>query len=382
MVPQVRILSAATFQPLFELDEYTALVYHRRWQDLDDFELHFSGDSSQGSRLISSGIVPSHGLYILNVILDGTSDFAGFIDTCEGAVLKGKHEWKISGRGLDRILADRVILPPAGLTHDSYSGLAETIMKQLVTRHVITPFITSIPELAEDRRIIPNLIVETDLGHGTAYNFEGRFQVLDEALREIARGGGDLGFSVVIVGSQLVFRVSSGVDRSASAIFSTTFGNVDQFQYTEDGLDSSNVVVVAGQGEQLDRIVLVRGAAGIAPVGSARREMFVDARDLGEPNAITKLENRGDSKLVAGFNKSFSVTLASGIRPFYKTDWDVGDTVTIRHDPWGINQAEKIYEVEVSLTAGSDPKITPSLSKQLLSFKERIGQVNSATGRT
>lgn len=384
MTLQVRILSAALLQPLIEIDEYSGLIYRRRWQELDDFEMQFSADSGQGARLLDLGIVPSHGAYVLNVIIDGISDFAGYIDSCDGALSKGKHEWKISGMGLDRLLSDRAIVPPAGVAYDSYSGAAETIMKSLVTRHCIAPIATDVVDWLEDRRAVQNLVNEADGGLGNTYKFDGRFQILDEALKEIARGGGDLGFSVVITGNQMAFRVSAGLNRSSTVLFSTSLGNVDQFQYSDDGLDFANVAIVAGQGEGLARKLLARGAAGIAEVGSARREMFVDARDLGGLDSEIKLRDRGDSKLAErNISKTFSLTMASGVRPFYKTDWDVGDIVTLRNDLWGINQAERIYEVEVALASGREPKISPSFSRQKLNIKERLSQaVSSATGRT
>jgi hypothetical protein len=384
MNPQLRILNLVDFKPVFELDEYESLVYARRWQALDDFELRLSGDSAQGQELLAAGIIPSRNKYLISVSIDvdGTlsRDFAGIIDISDGSISSDQHAWSLSGYGVDRLLSDRVIIPPSGFSHDSYSGAAETIMKSLVERHCVSPIATGIPDIYDEKRAIPNLTIETDAGAGNAYSFRGRFQRLDEALSEIAKGGGDLGFAVDLEEPSLVFRVAPGVDRTSTVIFSLGFDNVGEFEYSENGLQAANCAIVAGQGEQELRDVIARGASGNSPTGLARREFFIDARDLPETEQI---EARADSQLQErNVDRSYSASIRSGAMPLYRAHWNLGDFVTVRNDPWQIEQQVRIFEVEVTLTPQQIVEVVPQFARQRVSIKDTVNRLLSATQRS
>lgn len=382
-MPQIRFLNLGDFRPVFELDEYDSLVYTRRWQDLDDFELTFSGDSTQGKQLLAKGIIPSRNTYLISVSIEidstPTRDFVGIIDVCDAMLDSNAHTWSIKGYGVDRILSDRIILPPQGSSHDSYSGAAETIMKSLVNRHCINPITTGIPGIEDAKRDIPALSIDTDTGAGSTYSFEGRFQRLLDALAEIARGGGDLGFSVDLEEPSLIFKIATGQDKTGSVVFSLGLDNVQRFEFFEDGLEASNCAIIAGQGDEELRSVIARGATGNSPVGMERRELFIDARDL---SSIQALENRADSQLQEkNITRSYTASIRSGARPMYRADWDLGDIVTVRNNAWGIEQEVRIFEIEAMMAPNQDVLIVPQFARQRIEIKDKIAELVSATGR-
>ena len=372
MSVQILILSASNNRQIAEIDQYQFLRYTKRWQDLDEFEFQLSGDTEQGRELLSAGVVPSRNSYILNYRLDGTSDFAGLIDVSELQKSKSQKVWTLRGYGLDRYLSDRPVLPPSGQSQDQYSGRAETLMKSLVARHLINPITTGINGMTDSHRAV-DLVNEADAARGLDVSFAGRFQRLDECLKEIARSGGDLGFSVELVGSQKEFRVSAGNDRTATAVFALELDNIESFNYLEDGLEYANVVIAAGQGEGVDRLVISRGDGR----NSARREIFQDMRDLQTAEAM---ERRCEAILAErAVSLSFTCTLLPGVRPFYLEDYRLGDLVTIRDDDLGIEEQVRIQEVQVEITGGQEPRVTPSFGRQRINVKETFKRLNSSS---
>lgn len=79
------------------------------------------------------------------------------------------------------------------------------------------------------------------------------------------------------------FEVYSGVDRTAGAnyigYFGTDIGNLSKFSIIRGNEDWKNVAVVAGEGEGADRKVY-QYSISKSISGEARRELFVDARDI------------------------------------------------------------------------------------------------------
>lgn len=369
---QILILSAADNRQAAEIDKYEFLRYFKRWQDLDEFEFQFSGDTEQGQNLVTNGIVPSRNSFILNCVINGTSDFAGLIDVCSLTKSKSQKVWSVHGFGLDRYLSDRPILPPSGQSQDQYSGVAETLMKSLVDRHLINPITTGIDGITDSHRAV-DLVNEIDGLQGLSVSFDGRFQRLDECLKEIARSGGDLGFSVEIVGTEKRFRVGAGEDKTATAVFAIDLDNIESIDYVDDGLEYANVVIAAGQGEGIDRLVISRGDGR----NSGRREIFQDMRDL---QTVAAMERRCESTLAErSVSRSFTATLLPGIGPAYLEDYRVGDLVTIRDDELGINEQIRIQEVEVEITGGKEPRVTPSFGRQRINIKDTFKRLNSSS---
>lgn len=155
----------------------------------------------------------------------------------------------------------------------------------------------------------------------------------------------------------MVFWVRQGVDRTkhqeaAEPVFySTELDDVLASDYVYDAVSYQNLAFLAGEGEGTDRKTLVvsRADAGQAePSGIARREVFIDARDL-QSNADPEhpmteeeywkaLRLRGEEKLAdAQLVQSFSAVVRT-IDPtyLYGVDFFLGDTITVADERLGI----------------------------------------------
>lgn len=128
-------------------------------------------------------------------------------------------------------------------------------------------------------------------------------------------------------------------------------------QYVDSDLNHKNTAYIAGQGEGVDRRVVVLGQAS----GLARKELFVDARDVLEETdvegevpvprplneIIADLINRGKQKLAELIQETFLEAQIMTHSTFkYEKDWDLGDVVTVQYKDWGVTLDARITEVK------------------------------------
>ena len=145
-------------------------------------------------------------------------------------------------------------------------------------------------------------------------------------------------------------------------IFADEYDNLISSEYLRDLTGYANVAVIAGEGEGSARTwagVDATGKASGTYAGLNRYEMYVDARDVqkkttdknGKEITLTnaqykaQLQARGLEKLTeAGKTESFGGDADTGSY-IYRTDYDVGDLVTVR-DKHGITANVRITAIE------------------------------------
>lgn len=254
-------------------------------------------------------------------------------------------------RGGD-VITRRLCVPPAGYSHDERSGPAETVMKGYVAANCVNP--------ADADRTIDLVSNEADGGRGANVSMSARYEALADKLEEAARAGG-IGWELVGTATGLEFRIVPGVDRSAAQstnppiIFSPDFGNLRTLGYQWSMLNRATLAYVAGQGEGADRAIREVYIDAAEPTGIARREAFIDARDLDDES---KLVDRGTAKLSEQGPKERLEAQILTVGPFrYRQDWDLGDVVTVRNQDWDVLAHLRIAAVTVSLEAGSGEQI-------------------------
>jgi hypothetical protein len=127
-------------------------------------------------------------------------------------------------------------------------------------------------------------------------------------------------------------------------IFAAKFGNLSETVYSESENKFKNVAVVAGEGEGENRITVFAGAT--ESEGTARRELYVDARNVriedGETkeNYRTRLLNLGLEKLAEQIKiQNISVSIDS---EDFGTRFGLGDVVTLILDDIGIKIQPRI----------------------------------------
>ncbi len=106
-------------------------------------------------------------------------------------------------------------------SHDVRDGRSELVLRGYVDANAGPG--------ALPRRRLPGLVLGAEAGVGTAVTGRARFPVLLDLLAELALAGGDVGFRVVQVGSDLVFQVYAPRDLTDEAVFSYGRGNLAGF---------------------------------------------------------------------------------------------------------------------------------------------------------
>jgi len=269
-------------------------------------------------------------------------DRLGLIETRQISVdTSGRpsEQWTVAGREVLGILGDRLCLHgvSTGTGYDVQTGPAETVMRHYVNINAINP--------ADYTRIVPFLsLAQVDGGRGGATKQSARFDVLTDLLESICAASG-LGYRGRWSWGdrRLYFEVIEGVDRSDSVKLSPALGNCTIKGYNESTNLAPSVAVVAGQGEAADRMVVDVGKeAGLC--GLARRERFIDARDL---TTEADLRQRGAEKLAEdGDTTTLEIEYIQTAMYRYGEDFDLGDIVHVEYPDIAAMDARIVEIVE------------------------------------
>lgn len=142
---------------------------------------------------------------------------------------------------------------------------------------------------------------------------------------------------------KLLFEVYKPV-KNENLIFAVKFGNLAEIIYSETDNQFKNIAVVAGAGEGEARITVTVG--DLTATGAARREMYVDARQIQkeeeetEEAYKTRLENEGLEKLAAQIKiENLSAKISSDD---FGKKYNLGDVVTCILDDLGVKLDTRI----------------------------------------
>lgn len=363
---------------LAEIDDYESLLFTRRWHEIGEFELRINRHKRH-TELLQRG----------NLIMLGASrNKVGIIRHREIELDengKASENWLVKGIALKGVMAQRIVVPPAGDSHDRASGNAETVMKHYVNNHVVNP--------VDTKRKIDMVVLASDQQRGSNISWESRFKNLAEEFVEISKASG-LGWDVILDFQQKkwVFDVYEGRNLTVNqtenppVIFSPQFESLKQLSFVESDYNYKNYGYVAGQGEGADRRVVEVGDAK----GISRIETFIDSRDISEQDEsgqalteeqiIAKLQERGQQKLSEFTEEFFLEGQVLTNSPFkYEIDYDLGDIVTIQNREWGITRDARITEIkEIYEPGGFQIEATfgesqPTLVKKL---KQELSQIS------
>jgi hypothetical protein len=207
------------------------------------------------------------------------------------------------------------------LSHDIRTGPAETLLHAYVNANIG-------PSAPTGRRKT-SLIMGTNLARGTSMTKKARFPVLGNLLTEIAVVDG-LGFRVVQRDANLVFETYQITNR-ASIIRLDVMNNTLAGQRVAITPPAATHVIVAGQGEQVDRtfrdVTTTESLAAEADWGR-RIEVFQDQRDQSED---AELDQSGLETLA---DKGFTAVAVQAVpmedsAMTFGVDWGLGDVVSV-----------------------------------------------------
>lgn len=259
---------------------------------------------------------------------------------------------QVKGRNASCKAKDRIISYQLQYTNTPVGDIVNEMYKQ----NIISP-------VNADRKISNIQLGGGDKGSSVAYQNRGGY-ILDQEIKLCETD--KLGFTIKLDTKNKVFKhyTYKGTDRSVNqssvnpVIFSSQLKNLSDENYTRDVSTYKNVAYVAGEGEDAARTIIVTNNE---IVGSERRELWVDARDLQSKSTVDGVEKtltaeeynallnqRGKEKLV-DCQKINTFTGKVDTSSFeYNKHWFLGDIVTIQNQEWGVSADIRIEEVKES----------------------------------
>lgn len=305
------------------IDKFISVVWADRFDVYGDFELHIIGSSVNLNTFIEGYYLKidgsDHVMMIESIQLDS--------DTENGAILI------LQGRSLEAILMYRIVWAQTLL-----AGNFQTELHRVLNENAVSPSIPArdISKLTLQLSTDPNI---TSLTVKSQYTGDYLYDVVSGLCK-----AAQIGFKITINASnQFVFLLYSGEDRSYEqtdndyVIFSPGFENLVSSKYFASDINLRTVALVAGEGEGAARLTTECVDASGGGSDLARREMFVDARDLSKttsggtlPDAdyIDELAQRGKEKLAENIRiKHFEAEVDTSVTYTYGIDFFMGDIV-------------------------------------------------------
>ncbi len=328
----IRIFSP-TLNLLAEIDDYESLIFTRNYHKAGNFQIVINFNKKDTKYLVKNNTI-----YL-------SPRKCGIITHKEIEVTKrGEEIITVNGYTLSGITKDRVTVTSG---YDRVNSNAETIIKTFVDNNLVNPLDT-------DRKY-PLLEIATNQSRGQTEVIQTRYKNLEEELEKISLLTG-LGWEISFDTTRLLFDVYEGKDLTATngvnnpVIFSTDFDNIKNQKYIDSIKDAKTNAYIGGQGEGGDRTIVEVGTNA----GRDRKEVFVDARDIGASEEPIPTPAEIEERLIARGNQNLSE-----LRPFqsfesriltysnfvYEVDYNLGDIVTVQSKKWGLTLDTRITEI-------------------------------------
>lgn len=306
------------------VENQSSFIWRRKYSECGTFELHLP-ITKDNLNIVQLGRL---------VTYRGAGE-AGVIEDIHYYDSESRHDIAVSGRFLPSYMARRLIRPTI-----EFQGTAEAAMRYLLSNAVA----------------IPNVVIGDIKGYTETTDFQATYKNLLTYEEKLARSA-SLGFKMVpdFTAKTITFDVYKGIDRSRSQTvnpfveFSDAFDNLKGFEYHVNDQLYKNVFYVGGEGEGAERIWEVVGDDTLT--GLERREQAVDARQIRkeehtEAEYRAMLQVRGQEAFP---ENNLALTYEGSAFPLgnfrYKTDYDLGDIVTIKKVAWGLSADLRITEI-------------------------------------
>lgn len=341
MIP---VIMNTRFERLGVIDDYVSFIWTTRYYTTGDFELCVDVSNDKTQYLVKD-------YYILRE----DDDNVGIINKINKAKNEdGKEMLIVSGRFLSSILARRIIAQQTQLNTTVSSGVYT-----LVINEAIAP--------VDENRRIPNLLYghfeKTDrlVAQYTGDN-------LLDTIEKICETYGIGHKTTLTEQNEFKFQLYEGVDRSYNqttnpyVVFSDEYDNLISSEYSENYGEMVTNVLVAGEGEGLDRKTLWVGSD---ETGLNRHEKYVDQRQLSTNDGEVSDDEYNEQMKEAGLENitSFTNTFSGEVyfdNIEYKKNVYVGDICVIENTNWGIYMNTRLVEVIESVDETGQYTIVPT----------------------
>lgn len=307
------------------VESFEYLRWTRRYSQCGFFELRAIA-TPENTALLKEG----------NILWKNDDEEAGIIEHLELSQTDSEII-TVSGRFATSFLARRIVWEKQTL-----SGDLSACVEQLLEDNLISP--------SDPARQISGIAFSSP-NLGIPVSAQISYRNLMDAVTELCDTS-SIGIKTTFNPATGIFTVTLYAGGTSQAVFSKEYENLTEQTYTESAVDYANSALVGGEGEGAGRtFVAIMGGSG-----ESRREIFVDAKDLrsedfggGYTDALTF---RGQSKLSElAVRYSFDAAVNPHGNLDYKTDFDLGQTVTVISKTWGVSMTTRITEVEETYDA-------------------------------
>lgn len=331
------------FERLAVIDDYSSIIWTKRYYTTGDFELCVPVDQ------INTSLFQKH----YYVVRDDDDEIGIIEDIKIQKNADGEQLMLVTGRFLSSILGRRIIA-----VQTTVNGTIDNCINTLINQNVINP--------SDTTRKINNFVLGS-------YSFDTQLEAqftgdnLLKVIEDLCETYG-LGFKVTLNSSnQFVFALYEGVDHTYDQsvnpwiVFSDQYDNLVSSEYEENYKDMVTAVLVAGEGEGLDRRTqwITDGATGID-----RFEFYKDQRDLQSNDG--EISDAEYEALLQEAGKQLLTTYTQGFNGEAYYDFDLngniglGDLVVIENTKWNVHVNSRIVEIIESVSESGEHKYIPT----------------------
>ena len=249
------------------VDSYKSLIWSNRYKKIGDCELYLDANNvnlnllKMGRYLVRED--DSMVCQIRKLEIDTSADGGNYLI--------------VTGSDVKDLLDRRIVWGMANC-----DGNVETFIRSLVTASAISPAIADRKFKLENGNQM--LYLATAAGFTESLSEQISYKNVGEKIREYCETY-QWGYRVYLDSQKLYFELYKG--ETKPVIFSDQFENLASTKYTDDQTDLANVALVAGSGEDNERLTDTFGTAS----GVDRYEIYVDARDIAQKISWEELTN-------------------------------------------------------------------------------------------
>lgn len=322
------------------IDIYKSLVWCERYYTASEFELELPASRENINMLKKN--------YYVSI---DDSQYTMIIDEIEiNTDAEAGDTLKVKGKSLEFLLNRRIIW-----SQTTVSGNVENAIYKLLNENIMGG--------ASTNRKINNFTMQKT-GKFERYKVDAQYtgDNLYDVIVSMCQNF-NIGFQILLQDGKFVFTLYEGVDRSYNqnavpfVVYSPDFENIINSNFYTSSRDYANVALIGGEGEGTARKMAMYGSGA----GIARREIFVDARDLSQNledsdeskrisdlDYIAQLKQRGAEGLAERqVINSFDGEIEAEYNYVYKKDFYVGDIIQISTE-YEIEAAARIIEMMIT----------------------------------
>lgn len=327
------------------VESFEYLRWTRRYSQCGSFELKAIA-TLENIALLKEG----------NILWKSDDEEAGLIEHLELSQT-GSEIITVRGRFATAFLARRIVWET-----ETLSGDISACVEQLLDDNLISP--------TDPARQITSIMFSSP-NLGIPVSAQISYRDLMEAVTELCDTA-DIGIKTVFDPATGIFTVTLYSGATSQAVFAKEYENLTEQIYMESAADYANTALIGGEGEGAERIFVAITSSS----GEARREIFVDAKDLQEDDFgidyTDALIFRGQSKLSElAVRYSFDASVNPHGNLVYKTDFDLGQTVKVFSKAWGVSMLTRITEVEETYEADGQ-SISVTFGKAELTIAQKL----------